>query len=299
MASEKQKVISIGEVLWDILPDGARLGGAPANVACHVARLGGEAYLASCVGDDDLGKDAIRLLQSYGVDTWLTQVSPNSMTGTASVELDATGKPTFSIRDHVAWEKIAWTNSLEVAISQSDAVYFGTLGQKSPRSRVTIRQAVGLARALGLPRFLDVNLRPQSYNDSMIRDSMSLASNVKLSDDELPEVARAFGVDSSDGIEKTMRQLLLAASLDSIVMTQGEDGATLVSAWEEVYQPGVAVSVCDTVGAGDAFAAAFVIQTLEGKPAIEALRFACVSAAQTCTHAGAIPSTRSSDDLQP
>lgn len=285
----KPKILSLGEVLWDLFPAGARFGGAPANFACHAANLGGDVAMVSAVGNDERGHEAMKILGGFGIDTSLIQSHPNAPTGTVGIELDAKGKPTFTIHEGSAWDSIAWTPELEARIAGVDAVYFGTLGQRAETSRTTIRQTLKMAKAHGILRVLDVNLRQPFYNAPLIRESIALASVLKISDDELPEVAAACEIALESNPKDTLRALLTRCRLDLVVMTRGEKGALLVSADETVDQPGIPTTVVDTVGAGDSFTGAFVLGLLRGEAHAAILLKACETAAYVCSQSGAVP----------
>jgi fructokinase len=282
-------IVSLGEVLWDLFPEGARFGGAPANFACHAAATGIDVFMVSAVGEDARGRDAIKILRAYNIDVTLIQSVPDAPTGTVGVSLDAKGKPTFTIHEGSAWDRIAWTRELEARITGTDAVYFGTLGQRSGVSRTTIRRALDVAKASGKIRILDVNLRSPFYDNAMIRESVQNASILKLSDDELDEVCRACEIDSASTVQEKLRAMLGGFCLDLVVMTRGADGALLVSTDESVDQPGIPVEVRDTVGAGDAFTAALVTGLLRGESVGTIARSACKTAAAVCTQLGAVP----------
>jgi fructokinase len=287
----RPKIIALGEVLWDIFPDGARFGGAPANFASHIALLGGSVTMASAVGDDERGHKAISILRSVGVDTGLVQILPGSQSGSVSVELDSAGKPTFTIHENSAWDSLAWSPELAQRIEEVNSIYFGTLGQRSSLSRATIRRAAQHAAAYGIPRILDVNLRRPFFDDAMIRDSIALASILKLSDEELSAVVSASGLSiSRDATPETiLRALLKHFGLDLVVMTRGAQGALLVTPTGTFDQPGIPVEVVSTVGAGDSFTAAFLLGVLHNRPFDEILRSACTRASEVCTIAGAVP----------
>ena len=285
----KPKIISLGEVLWDLFPEGPRFGGAPANFACHAALMGGDVTMVSSVGDDARGREAIKILAACGIDTALMQSANNALTGTVGIELDSKGKPTFKIHENSAWDELQWTSELAARIAGANAVYFGTLGQRGATSRATIRQALTLARSLGLLRVLDVNLRRPFYNASLIRESIALAGVLKLSDDELGEVAAACDIGMAAKTEDTLVTLRERCGLDLIVMTRGSKGAVLVSAEGVVDQPGIPTIVVDTVGAGDSFTAAFVMGLLRGESPQDNLRKSCETAAAVCSHSGAVP----------
>ena len=285
----KPAILSCGEVLWDLFPDGPRFGGAPANFACHAAILGGAVALLSAVGEDARGGKAFTILRGFGIDTSLIQRNCDAPTGSVGVSLDAAGKPTFDIKADSAWDRIAWNAALASRIDGMDAIYFGTLGQRSGISRATIQRVLGLAKAKGLLRVLDVNLRQPFFDAALIRESLALASVLKLSDDELPEVAAACGIAMSDNPGNTLRTVLLHHQLVLVAMTRGADGALLVSATETVDQPGIPVLVRDTVGAGDSFTAALAMGLLRDDPLSVIALAACGTASAVCAQSGAVP----------
>lgn len=282
--------MSLGEVLWDLFPHGEQFGGAPANFACHAAILGADTSMVSAVGDDPHGRSAIDILRKYGVDVSLMQTYPAASTGTVGIELDEKGKPTFTIHEDSAWDQLAWSDALDAKTAQVDAMYFGTLGQRSQVARNTIRQT--LRANSNVPRILDINLRPPFFDATLIRESIELASVLKLSDEELATVNDAFEV-RSDGSSADqpdqLLQLLEQANLDMIIMTRGADGAVLATSDGIVEQPGISATVVDTVGAGDSFTAAFLLGLLRGESHEDILRNACTVAVGVCAHAGAVP----------
>jgi fructokinase len=289
----KPRILSCGEVLWDLFPEGARFGGAPANFACHAAILGGDVSMLSAVGKDARGDEALEILNRFGIDTSLVRRDADAPTGSVGVSVDAAGKPNFEIHAGSAWDRIEWTDALEARIAEVDAIYFGTLGQRGEKSRVTIRRALGLAKARGILRVLDVNLRKPFHDAALIRESIAQASVLKLSDDELAEVAAACGVALDPKAEVTLRNLRTRFGLDFVVMTRGAKGALLVSAKDAVDQPGIPTKVVDTVGAGDSFTAAFVLGLLRGEANEVILRRACETASAVCAQSGAVPSPQS------
>lgn len=286
---KRPAIISLGEVLWDLFPEGARFGGAPANFACHAAALGGDVTMVSAVGDDARGREAIAILDQYSIDTSLIQTLADAPTGSVAIELDANAKPTFTIHQGSAWDCLPWTPELETRIKRADAVYFGTLGQRSELSRTTIHKALTLAERAGITRVVDVNLRSPFYDQALIRESLRQASVLKLSDDELAEICAACGIALTAQAEHCLSELLVMFQLDLVVMTLGEKGALLISPDRTIEQPGIATTVRDTVGAGDSFTAAFLIGLLRGDPHEVILKDACELAAAVCSQAGAVP----------
>ena len=289
MISKTPRILSCGEVLWDLFNEGARFGGAPANFACHAAILGGDVSMLSAVGEDERGKDAVKILHGFGINTSLLQRIADAPTGSVGVSLDAAGKPSFEIHAGSAWDRVPWTAELEACIANVDAIYFGTLGQRSVMSRATIRRALSLAKERGILRVLDVNLRRPFYDEELIRESIALATVLKLSDDELPEVAAACGAPTSQTAAETLQALRQRCGLDLVVITRGAEGALFVSAQGTIDQPGIPTTVVDTVGAGDSFTAAFVLGLLCGEPRQDIVRKACETASAVCAHSGAVP----------
>ena len=245
--------------------------------------------MLSAVGADARGVEAVSVLRGFGIDTSLVQSIADSPTGSVGVSVDEAGKPSFEIHAGSAWDRIAWPNKLEARIAEVHAIYFGTLGQRGETSRATIRRALGLAKTRGILRVLDVNLRRPFYDAALIRDSIALASVLKLSDDELGEVAAACGIALDAKPEATLGKLLTRFRLHIVVMTRGAKGALLVSANDAVDQPGIPSQVVDTVGAGDSFTAAFLLGLLRGEAHQVILRKACETASAVCSQSGAVP----------
>ena len=289
---KRPTILSLGEVLWDLFPDGERFGGAPANFACHAAIQGADVTMLSAVGDDQNGHDAIGILSAYGVDVSLMQIIPDAPTGTVGVALDNNGKPTFVIHQGSAWDQLVWNDAMASRITTADAVSFGTLGQRDTVSRTTIRRTLRAAAAKGIPCILDINLRPPFFDAEMIRDSVQLASILKLSDDELVEVCSACSISETSRQDVMLQGLFEFGNLDIVVLTRGKDGAVLVTPDDTVTQNGISTNVNDTVGAGDSFTAAFLIGELRGESRKQNLRRSCEIAAATCAHSGAVPETK-------
>ncbi len=284
-------IISIGEVLWDLFPDGARFGGAPANFACHAALLGSQVTMLSAVGKDALGDGAVGILRALGVDVSLIQRLESVSTGTVGVDVDKSGKPSFVIHADAAWDRLRWMPEFEAVVADADAIYFGTLGQRGRESRKAITQTLQIAKKNRVRRVLDVNLRAPFFDNALIRESVAMATVVKLSDDEFQKVFEACELrELSDPIE-TLRALRRKFDLELVAMTRGAEGAVVVTRNETIDQPGVPVNVCDTVGAGDAFTAALVVGLCSGASVRSVVANACRVASVVCGHAGAIPSS--------
>lgn len=289
MNTTAPRILSCGEILWDLFPDGPRFGGAPANFAAQAAILGARVSVLGAVGSDARGAEAVRILEGFAIDTSLIQSIPDAPTGAVLVSVDAAGKPGFTIQPDAAWDRLTWSASLEDSIERFDAVYFGTLSQRSACSRSTIRRALDTARAHGVMRVLDVNLRAPFYDATLLHESLGLASVLKLSDEELPAVAAACAISPTSTTSEALAQLCHRFSLTSVAMTRGADGAILLANGKLWEQPGIPVTVIDTVGAGDAFTAALVTGLLESIPPPAILRRACETASAACAHAGGIP----------
>ena len=255
-------IVGLGEVLWDLLPSGAQLGGAPANFARMTALLGDDAVIASRVGRDARGDETIANLQRAGLTTAHVQVDDAHPTGTVLVQLDHRGKPTFAIQEGVAWDYLEATAAWRELAARADAVCFGTLAQRSLSSRAAIRDFLNATRREALILF-DVNLRSPFYAAAVVKESLQFANVVKLNDEELPLVIELTGLSAGSEIEAA-RHLRRAFDLRLVCVTRGERGSVLVSAEQEVVDPGVRVTIADTVGAGDAFSAALVHHLLRG-----------------------------------
>jgi len=281
------RIIGLGEVLWDVFPSGAVFGGAPANFACHIAGLGERAAMVSAVGDDRLGRAAVAALEARGVDASHVRVEPRSPTGTVDVAIDSTGTPTYLFAADTAWDHLAWEPTLENLARSCAAVCFGTLAQRSGESRQTIRRFVAATPASSL-RVFDVNLRQQFFDPETIRESLALASVLKLNAEELPIVAAACG-EKSTSLLSTLQGIRQRHGLQAAVLTLGAEGSIIVTGHEVSQQPAVAVQVVDTVGAGDAFTAAVVVGLLRRLPLAVIHCHAASVAAFVCTQRGATP----------
>jgi fructokinase len=282
-------VVGLGEVLWDVFPTGPRFGGAPANFACAAAELAGRrarAAMASQVGQDALGDQAMECLREKNVDTKGVARSRDAATGTVTVRLDARGAATYEFASDTAWDRMVWTSELEELAAQSDAVCFGTLGQRCAASRAVIQRFVAATPASCL-RIFDINLRPPFYSDSVILESLELANVLKLNEEELPLLAGLCGLAGSP--LEILRALADRFDLRAAVHTRGPAGACLIAGDEVSERSGVTVKVVDTVGAGDTFTAAVALGLLFAAPLPEIHARASQAAAFVCTQAGAAP----------
>jgi fructokinase len=290
MLSKRHIVVGLGELLWDLLPAGMQLGGAPANFAYITSLLGDEGIPASRLGQDSLGADAIRRLGALGLSTEFIQKDADHPTGTVKVEVDGTGQPRFEISESVAWDFFDWTPQWRKLAQRADAVCFGSLAQRSQRSRAAIRRFLMASRKSAV-RIFDVNLRQNFYTAQVLSESMRLATIVKLNHEELPMIMRLFEWENR-GEEDSARRLLSSHALKLVCLTRGDSGSLLVSAHERSEHPGFKVKVADTVGAGDAFTAALVHGYLRGTPLALINETANRVGAWVATQSGATPALK-------
>ena len=246
-------VVGLGELLWDLLPSGKQLGGAPANFAYISSLFGARAVVASRVGVDPLADDAVQTLATLGLEDALVQRDSSHPTGTVGIEIDDHGQPTFTIFEDVAWDHIEWTPDWEKLAAQADAVCFGSLAQRSPDSRSTILRFLKSTRNDAL-RIFDVNLRQNYFSRGVLIESLTLADVVKLNDAELPVLLSTCGLPVRNELENA-RVLRQEFDLDLVCVTRGMHGSLLLSESESDAHPGYKVTVSDTIGAGDAFTA--------------------------------------------
>jgi len=287
MNQDSPTVVALGELLWDLFPDGPRFGGAPGNFAHHAAALDAQVSMVSAVGNDELGRQAIASLQASGIDVQQVAVSPSRPTGSVAVTLDDQGHASYQFHQDEAWDFLDWTDSLRELASRCDAVCFGTLGQRSSGSRETIQKFVSATREPAL-RVLDINLRAPHYSHEVIDRSLELANVLKLNDDELRYLAERFGQADLSQVDQA-QAIRRRCDLRLVAVTKGSAGALLVSEEEVVESPGAAVEVRDTVGAGDSFTAALVVGLLREIDLATVAASACRIAEYVCTQSGATP----------
>jgi fructokinase len=259
MAGAKFNIIGIGEILWDLLPAGKQLGGAPANFAYHAGALGAKARVISRVGRDDLGEEVLDRLKKLGLPLDTIEIDPAAPTGTVSVTIDPHGQPQYAIHENVAWDNLSGDSVASTAVRAADGICFGTLAQRSTQSRATIRELVGATPPAAL-RIFDVNLRQHYYSAELIRDSLALVNILKVNDAELPLIADLLGI--TGNVRSQIATLGDRFNLTAVACTRGEHGSLLYSRdrWSE--HPGLPTKVADTIGAGDSFTAALTLGLL-------------------------------------
>lgn len=281
------RIVAIGEVLWDLLPSGAILGGAPANFAFHARALGAEVSLISRVGDDDLGREIQRRCKAAGLARETMQVDPVTPTGTVSVELSADGQPHYTIHEHVAWDALAADEAARAAVTKADAVCFGSLAQRSSVSRESIGVLLEATGPAAL-RIFDINLRQSFHSRAILEKSLQHANVLKLNDAELPVIAEMFGLKGDDRAQ--LAALVERWKLRAVALTRGARGALLLAPDGFSEHPGKALpSVRDTIGAGDAFTAVLALGLLAQWPLGVINDRANAVAAYVCSRSGATP----------
>lgn len=278
----RNTIVCFGEILWDLLPQGKKLGGAPFNVAAHFALLGNGSYILSSIGKDELGEEILSVLKEYPVNCGLLQTSQNRPTSTVEVSLDNSGKPSYTIKEHVAWDEIQSSPEIIETISKASALVFGTLALREDKNRSTLEQMAKHAKL----RVLDLNLRCSYFSKDFIMKMISNCDVLKLNDEELETIAQYFQKTTSETIEAILED---AAGPHLIVLTKGEDGADAYIKGESFYAPGIKVEVVDTVGSGDAFLAGFLDHYLNGFSIDACLEKGCRLGAEVASKAGAIP----------
>lgn len=277
-------------MLWDLLPRGACLGGAPANFAYITTLMGNHGIVASRVGQDSRGLEALRRLEELGLDIDHVQTDREHPTGTVNVDVDGNGQPRFEIAQPVAWDHLQWTPDWQHLAETADAVCFGSLAQRSTASRDTIRGFLQATRPSAV-RVFDVNLRQSFYSREILADSMKVADIVKLNNDELPRIMSLSGMQHT-GEMSSARRLIEEYELDLVSITRGGRGSLLVSAENSSEHPGFKVQVADTVGSGDAFTAGLVHEYLHGASLDLMNEVANLVGAWVASEVGAMPTPK-------
>jgi len=279
-------LVGLGEALWDMLPSGKHLGGAPLNFAYITSLLGENALIATRIGNDVLGKEIETVLRARNLDLSGVQIDRELPTGTVDVSFK-NSQPQYEIRRPVAWDALEWSAKWREIASKCDAVCFGSLAQRASKSRGTIENFLENTPPDCLTVF-DINLRRPFYSREVIESSLTLATILKTNDEELPEIAAMFSL-SSDRTEQEMRAVLEKFGLEMVFVTRGERGAIAATADESAEHPGFSVQVRDTVGAGDAFTAAAIHCVLRRMSLRKTLAFANRWASWVASQAGGMP----------
>lgn len=280
------KIIGIGEVLYDVLPEGAKLGGAPANFAYHIGQFGLDALAVSAVGNDVLGEHALRQFDEVGLKYIIPVI--NYPTGTVNVSLDADGVPTYEFAQNVAWDHLELTSDVLSAAKEARAVCFGSLAQRTEESRKAIYNFLDSTPEDCLKIF-DINLRGTFYSAELIAESLKKANVLKINDEEIVAVGRMFNYPGLD-MEEKCRIIMRRYHLKMVILTCGTNGSYVFAPHDFTsFMPTPKVNVADTVGAGDSFTATFTAAILKGKSIEEAHRLAVKVSAFVCTKKGAMP----------
>ncbi len=294
---QKRYIVGLGEALWDVLPEGKKLGGAPANFAYHAGQfVGSENTIAiSALGEDKLAEETIDALQEHHLNYLMPRVA--YPTGTVQVQLDEQGIPTYDIKENVAWDNIPFTPEIEEIAANCKAVCFGSLAQRNVVSRENIHRFLDRTPA-DCVKIFDINLRQNFYTKEIIQESMRRCNILKINDEELVLIGRMFGYPGLD-IENKCWLILGKYNLDMLVLTCGTNGSYVFSRCEALSAPTTSgqmsfqetpkVEVADTVGAGDSFTGSFCAAILSGKSVPEAHRLAVEVSAYVCTQNGAMP----------
>ncbi len=280
-------IVGMGEALWDVLPEGKKIGGAPANFAYHVSQFGLDSCVVSAVGEDKLGKEILDNFDEKQLTYQIEQVP--YPTGTVQVELDEAGVPCYDIKEGVAWDNIPFTPELEDLARRTRAVCFGSLAQRSIVSRETINRFLDtMPEGEDQWKIFDINLRQGFYTKEILCASMRKCNILKINDEELITLSRMFGWPGID-LEDKCWILLAKFNLRMLILTCGVNGSYVFTPGEISFVETPKVEVADTVGAGDSFTAAFVAAILKGKSVADAHHLAVKVSAYVCTCNGAMP----------
>lgn len=285
MNTDKKYVVGLGEVLWDVLPKGKKLGGAPANFAYHAGQFGLDTMAVSALGEDKLADETIQQIEDKHLSYALPRVP--YPTGTVQVELDNEGIPTYNIKENVAWDNIPFTEDIRSIAENCRAVCWGSLAQRNIVSRTSIYKFLE-ATPDDCLKIFDINLRQNFYTKEVIQESVKRCNILKINDEELVLIGRLFGYPGLD-IENKCWLILGKYDLDMLVLTCGVNGSYVFSAGNMSYQETPKVTVADTVGAGDSFTGTFCAAILKGKSVEEAHKLAVEVSAYVCTQNGAMP----------
>ena len=278
-------IVGLGEVLWDVLPEGKKLGGAPANFAFHAGQFGMDSLAISAVGNDALGDETLAELTKKNLNHVIPRV--DYPTGTVQVELDADGVPTYDIKTNVAWDNVPFTKEIEAIAKDCRCVCFGSLAQRSEVTRSTIHKFIK-AMPKGSLKIFDINLRQNFYDKDILQSSIKACNILKINDEELVQLGRLYVYPGLD-ISNKCWLLLGKYNLDMLVLTCGVNGSYVFTPGCMSFQETPKVEVTDTVGAGDSFTGTFASAILNGLPVPEAHKLAVEVSAYVCTQQGAMP----------
>ncbi|MBR1464994.1 MAG: carbohydrate kinase [Bacteroidaceae bacterium] len=282
----KRYIVGLGEALWDVLPEGKKLGGAPANFAYHAGQFGLDTIAISALGEDALADETVKAFEEHNLAYLMPSVP--FPTGTVQVTLSGEGIPSYEIKEGVAWDNIPFTPEMEAIAKSARAVCFGSLAQRNEVSRSTIRQFLASTPADCL-KICDINLRQQFYSKEILEDSFNLCNILKINDEELVVVSRMFGYEGLD-MSDTCKKLVSDYGLKMLVLTCGTNGSyVFTDDGLTSFQDTPKVEVADTVGAGDSFTGSFCACIINGKPVQEAHKTAVRVSAFVCTQNGAMP----------
>jgi fructokinase len=283
----KNIIVGLGEALWDVLPNGKKLGGAPANFAYHVAQFGLNSMAVSAIGNDKLGDETLEALDEKGLKYYMQRIP--YPTGSVQVTLDEEGVPCYDIKENVAWDNIVFTPELEEIAKNCRAVCFGSLAQRNIVSRQTIGMFLdSMPKDSDTLKIFDINLRQDFYSKEVLTESFKKCNILKINDEELVVIGRLFGY---PGLELRDKCWLILGkyNLKMLILTCGINGSYVFTPGKVSFQPTPKVEVADTVGAGDSFTGAFCASIINGLPIEEAHRLAVEVSAYVCTQNGAMP----------
>ncbi len=284
---ENQVIVGIGEALWDVLPEGKKLGGAPANFAYHVSQFGLESCIVSAVGDDDLGQEIKDSFEEKKLNHILETVP--YPTGTVQVEIDLNGVPQYEIKENVAWDNIQFTPEVEALAKRTRALCYGSLAQRNEVSRATINRFIdAMPKTEDTLIVFDVNLRQRFYTKEVLDESMRRCNVLKINDEELVTISRMLGYPGTD-LQSKCWILLGRYDLKMLILTCGVNGSYIFTSGNMSYLSTPMVEVADTVGAGDSFTATFTSSIIKGQTVAESHRRAVEVSAFVCTQHGATP----------
>ena len=282
----QQIIIGMGEALWDVFPEGKRLGGAPANFAYNISQLGLNGQVVSAIGNDKLGQEILAVFNSKNIKYSLPLV--DRPTGTVQVSLDDKGVPCYEICQDVAWDEIPFTEELQVMAQHTQVICFGSLAQRSATSRATINAFIdAMPKDEEVLRIFDINLRQDFYNKEILENSFNKCNILKTNDEELEIIANLFGYNEL-GVSEVCKALIANYNFKYLILTCGVAGSYIFSKEEESFWETPLVQVKDTVGAGDSFTAAFTVAHLKGMSIQKAHQFAVNVSAYVCTQSGAM-----------